>query len=150
MASPQALMVLSSCAVRQCLETGGICFGSFSKHAALKCGNCSVLGLPSFPPAITGNTYLGNGQRVERDWIQSGLYVPISAGIKKLNRNTFLLHLSQWLNLQSSELNYLVVFGVEIWLNYSETRLHKGYISEQVLEVKCILPCTQDSIKGQK
>lgn len=48
------------------------CFGSFSKHAALKCGNCSMLGLLSCPLAITGNTYLGNGQRVERknsQWI---------------------------------------------------------------------------------
>lgn len=45
---------------------------------------------------------------------------------------------------------FRVGFRVEIRLNCSETHLHKVYISEHVVEGKCVLLCTQDSTKGQE
>jgi len=54
------------------------------------------------------------------------------------------------LQLLPSELNYLVGFRIELWLNYLETHLHKVYIHEHMLEGKHILPCTQGSITGQE
>lgn len=52
-----------------CREADSVafCFESFSKHAALKCGNFNKMGLFSFPPTITGNTYLRDRERVEGD-----------------------------------------------------------------------------------
>lgn len=130
-------MVLSSCAVRQCLEAGGsFLFWKFLKTCCLEVWQLPCAG-SSFLPFNNNRKHIP-GEWTESVRRQNSPWILCShlSWNKKLNGNTFLLHLSQWLILWSLKLNCLVVFGVEIWLNYSETHLHKVYISEHVLEVK--------------
>ena len=153
-------MVLSSCAVRQGLETGGSSSGSrsFSKHTALQCGNFNMLGLFFLPSNNKRKHTWGMERERKETKFTVGCFFPSQMEGKVKQKHFFaapdtmegLMIKRLILQPLSSELNYLVGFRVELWLNYLETHLHKVYVCEHVLEVKCLLPCTQDSIKGQE
>lgn len=146
--------------MRQGLETGGSSSGSrsFSKHIALTRGNFNMLELFFLPS--NNKRELISGEWRESGRRQNSLWIVCShpRWKEKLKKHFFaapdtmegLMRKRLILQPLSSELNYLVGFRVELWLNYLETHLHKVSVCKYILEVKCILLCTQDSIKGQE